>query len=57
MNRRSDILRMAAMCVAIAFMATSAVFEVLGDTQHACVFVGSACVFLLLAVIIKLEWL
>lgn len=57
MNKRSDIMRMTAMCISVAFMVASAVFASFGDMAFADVCVGNACVFLLWAVIIKMEWL
>ena len=57
MNRRSDMMRVAAMWISVAFLAASAVLMVIGDASCAGVYVGYACVMLLWAVIIKLEWL
>lgn len=57
MNRRSDTMRVAAMWISVAFLVASAVFLALGDSDYAGVCVGNACVFLLWAIIIKLEWL
>lgn len=57
MNRRSDIMRIAAMWVSVACLVASTVFIAMGDTPYAGVCVGASCVFLLWAIIIKLEWL
>ena len=57
MNRRSDTMRITAMWISVVFLVTSAVFVALGDAAYAGVCVGNACVFLLWAIIIKLEWL
>jgi hypothetical protein len=57
MNRRSDTMRVAAMLLSVVFLVASAVFAALGDSDYAGVCVGNACVFLLWAIIIKLEWL
>lgn len=57
MNKRSDMMRIAAMWISVAFLVASAVYVALGDTSFASACVGHACVFLLWAIIIKLEWL
>lgn len=57
MNRRSDMMRVAAMWISVASMVASVVLMVIGDAPCAGVYMGYACVMLLWAIIIKLEWL
>ncbi len=57
MNRRSDIMRAVAIWVTVALLVAAAVFVACGDVPCACVCLEYACVFLLWAIIIKLEWL
>lgn len=57
MNRRSDMMRIAALWISVAFLVMAAFAMMCGDASYAAAFIATSCVFLLWAIIIKLEWL
>lgn len=57
MNRRSEIIRIVFIAIAVIDLAVSTVFNLMGDGMQAVKYGVWACSALLFAALVKLEWL
>jgi hypothetical protein len=57
MNRRSEIIRIVFIAVAVIDLAASTVLNLMGDSMQATKYGVYACSALLFAALVKLEWL